>query len=85
MSVLRIFRNLAVLVIVAVGGVSWRLGQAVAQDSATCRGSVACGAHVRSCSFCGSHFTGHCDIVYRSCYDVDLKVRCLRTTTLCPP
>ena len=83
MSVLRIFRNLAVLVILAVGVVRLRSSQAVAQNSATCRGSLACGSQVRSCSICQLGGVGECVFFLSSCYDADSKRWCLQRKTIC--
>jgi hypothetical protein len=70
MSALRILRNVAVLAILAVGGLS--LGpRPVSGQNSTCSGGPQCGPRNGHC--CSYHI-GPCTIT--NCYDLDTRARC---------
>jgi hypothetical protein len=73
MSVLRMVRNLAVLAILAVGGLSLTSRSNAAP--VFCPGAPSCGPHIGSC------FTHCCDILACEtmctyCVDLDTNARC---------
>jgi len=73
MSLLRIFRNLAVLVILAVGGLSLSPRPRAAQNLCA---AYACTPHnFDSCSLCVDLCAFHGPIIY-NCYDVVKKRSC---------
>jgi hypothetical protein len=65
MTLLRNLRNLAVFVILTVGGLGLTPRPAVAQSCP----SAGCGPNVVGCHLCSGR-------ICRSCYDVDQKRRC---------